>query len=289
MRDANKDVSPESGCLSIVATPIGNLEDISFRAVRTLKEATQILAEDTRRTRKLCTHFDIRTPLRAYHAHSAEKLDTLLCERMLEGARYALVSDAGMPLLSDPGGSLVAAAVDNGISVACIPGPSAVLMSLVLSGLSAHGFTFVGFLARSGARRKTELRAIKERMRPTVFFESPKRLASTLKELAEYVEAERNIAVCRELTKMHEEVLRGTIENVSGRLPDQVLGEISVVVDGASELPRVTSVSDLDDRIAALFHKALSLKEIVQTIALETGQSRRVVYQRAIALKKEHA
>lgn len=276
-----------SGQLFVVATPIGNLEDMSFRAVRTLKNVSQILAEDTRRTRKLCTHFDIRTPLRAYHAYSSKKTDTQLCESMCQGTTYALVTDAGMPLLSDPGGSLVHAAIDNGIHVECIPGPSAILNSLVLSGFREHRFSFFGFITRTGAKRRADMMYMRDSLHLTVFFESPKRLSDTLRELQNVVGPERRVAVCRELTKLHEEVIRGEISNVIQNLPENILGEISVVVDAApsGDLDKI-SVDVLDRQIRDQLLHNKSIKDVTSAIALDTGWSKRDIYQRAVSIKE---
>jgi 16S rRNA (cytidine1402-2'-O)-methyltransferase len=204
-----------AGLLSLVATPIGNLEDITLRALRTLREADAILAEDTRRTGVLTSHHGISTRLRSLHAHTGEgQLDAIAAE-LAAGARFALVSDAGTPVVSDPGHALVERAVALGVTVEGIPGPSAVTTAVAVSGLPCDHFRFVGFLPRSGSKRSSALESIIQDSGASVFFEAPQRVGKTLAELAALALPERRAAACRELTKLHEEVRRGTLTELA--------------------------------------------------------------------------
>src|SRR4051812_49144253 len=199
-----------AGTLYVVSTPIGNMGDFSFRAVEVLKEVALVLAEDTRHSRNLLARYEISTPLAAYHEHNEAKMSARLVQRLLGGDSLALVSDAGTPLLSDPGARLVRAATDAGIRVAPIPGASALLAALVASGLDVDRFTFFGFLTRSGTDRRTALDEITSTRHTVVLYEAPNRLAATLAELEQRGNGERPAAVAREMTKQFEEVRRGT-------------------------------------------------------------------------------
>ena len=223
------------GRLSIVATPIGNLEDITLRALRVLKECGRILAEDTRRTRVLCEHHGVATPLKSFHAHTTEERLHSLVDELREGAHLALVTDAGTPLVSDPGARLVAAAVAAGIDVEPIPGASAPLAALTASGLRVGRFRFVGFLPRSGRERREALARVVTDRDASVLFESPKRLPTTLRDLAALA-PERPAAVCRELTKLNEEVARDRLQGLAERFAAAARGEITVVIEGAPEV-----------------------------------------------------
>ena len=227
-----------TGKLSIVGTPIGNLEDISLRALRVLRECDLILAEDTRHTQKLLTHYEIKARLRSLHAHNEERAAEKIIEELLGGKHYALVSDAGMPLISDPGGALVPRLIEAGVELEAIPGPSAVTTALALSGLKSDGFRFVGFLPRSGSRRREALEEIRRDRLTSVFFESPHRALKTVEELGALLEPSRRLVVGRELTKRFEELIRGTAAEVSESLAGReggVRGEITILVEGADE------------------------------------------------------
>jgi 16S rRNA (cytidine1402-2'-O)-methyltransferase len=217
--------------LVVVPTPIGNLEDITLRALRTLREADLIACEDTRRTGRLLSHYDIESNLVAYHEHNEERLAPELAERA-RSEKVALVSDAGMPLVSDPGFRLVGACIKGSVEVEVLPGPSAPITALVASGLPADTVIFFGFLPRKG-RERTELlaRVVKEEA-TFVFFESPGRLAKTLGEIP----GEAPVVVCRELTKLHEEVFRGTAAEAAQRFSEGAKGEIVLVVRGGTEI-----------------------------------------------------
>jgi len=215
--------------LYVVATPIGNLEDISLRALRVLREVKLIAAEDTRKTRRLLNAHNIETPLTSYHEHSKRaKLDYLL--GYLEKEDLALVSEAGMPGLSDPGYDLIVAAIERGISVVSVPGPSAVITALVVSGLPTDQFVYVGFLPRRKGQRQRLLRSISDEARTIVAFEAPHRVREALTDIEEIL-GDRRVSVCRELTKVHEEVFRGRMSQAREHFAEP-RGEFSLVIEG---------------------------------------------------------
>ena len=218
--------------LILVPTPIGNLQDMTFRAVETLKEVNLILAEDTRTSGKLLKHFGIETPMKAYHMHNEHKLIEDLVQQLLSGTSMALISDAGTPGISDPGFLLVRACVEAGVSISCLPGANAVLPALVTSGLPSDKFIFEGFLPPKKGR-KTRLELLAEEERTIVFYESPYKINKTLKDLITYFEEDRKVCLCREISKMYEEQIRGTLKEVleisEGR---KLKGEMVLVVEG---------------------------------------------------------
>lgn len=222
------------GSLYIVSTPIGNLEDLTFRAVRILKEVTIIAAEDTRRTQKLCRHYGVETPLTSYHDFNKKEKTAILLKRLQEGATIALVSDAGTPLISDPGYYLVTRAIAEKIPIIPIPGPSAVLSALSASGLPTDTFLFHGFLPRKPGPKARLLKSLCDEPRTLIFFETPHRLRHTLKAIHETLGA-RRMVLARELTKMHEELIRGTVEEViEAAAVSSLRGEITLVIEGKS-------------------------------------------------------
>jgi 16S rRNA (cytidine1402-2'-O)-methyltransferase len=218
------------GRLSVLGTPIGNLEDITLRALRILREADGILAEDTRRTRVLCRHHGIDTPLSSFHAHSSPDKLKRVVDNLRGGAHLVLVTDAGTPGVSDPGVRLARAASDADIPVDAIPGPSALTAALSAAGIACDPFRFVGFLPRAGGKRRRAFESIATETGATVVFESPHRLHRTLEELASLLGDAREAAVCRELTKLHEEVVRGTLRELSDHFAAGTRGEITLVV-----------------------------------------------------------
>jgi 16S rRNA (cytidine1402-2'-O)-methyltransferase len=275
-----------SGCLFVVATPIGNLEDITLRALRVLREADAVLAEDTRHTRVLLTHHQIATRLVSLHAHTPPARIAALAQELAAGARYALVTDAGTPLVSDPGAELVRAAIAGGVAVTPIPGASAPVAALVASGLSAPSFEFVGFLARSGGKRREQIASIASRTGAVVLFEAPSRLAATLRDLAGAI-GERPVAVCRELTKLHEEIARGTAAELAARFEDGARGEITLVIgaiDGPHE-PAAIDEEALDRAIDAVLDDGASARDAADQLSASTSLPRREVYQRVLARK----
>ena len=272
--------------LYLVATPIGNLRDITVRALEALAAADLIACEDTRVTRKLLDRYGIATPLTPYHEHNASEARPKLIARLADGAAIALVSDAGTPLVSDPGYKLVREAQAAGASVTALPGASAVLAALTLSGLPTDQFLFEGFLpAKEGARRE-HINELKRIPATLIFFETGARIATTLADLAAEL-GPRQAAICRELTKLYEEVKRGDLGTLAreAATAEEPRGEIVIVVappDRQAEVP----AADLDALLRQALER-LSVKEAVAEIAAVTGESRRGVYQRALALAKE--
>jgi 16S rRNA (cytidine1402-2'-O)-methyltransferase len=280
------EAEPIAPGLHIVATPIGNLRDISFRALATLAAADGVLAEDTRTSKTLLAHYGITTPLYPYHEHNAEQMRPKILGKLREGGKLALISDAGTPLVSDPGYKLVADVVAEGLAVTGIPGPSAVLAALVLAGLPTDRFFFEGFLPPKAAARRgrlTELAAIPGTL---VFFESPRRLAEMLADAAAVLGA-RPAAVARELTKFYENVRRGPLAELAAHYEadEEARGEIVVIIGppGADELTPAGDV--IDERLRAAL-ASVSLKEAVAQVAAETGQPRRKIYARALELTR---
>ncbi len=226
------------GTLYIVSTPIGNMEDFTYRAHRLLKEVSVIAAEDTRHTQKLCAHYGIHTPLTSYHDFNKEEKTPVLLQRMLEGQSVALVSDAGTPLISDPGYYLVTRAIEKNIPIIPIPGPSAVLAALSISGLPTDAFRFEGFLPRKSAAKTRLLQELIDEPRTTILFETPHRIMNTLGLIHETL-GERRIALTRELTKTHEETLRGPAETIMQACQKKTWkGEITLVVEGKKKMKR---------------------------------------------------
>lgn len=276
-----------SGRLSVVATPIGCLEDITLRALRVLREADLILAEDTRHTRTLCAEHGIDTPMRSFHAHTNDdKVDIIVAE-LTKGAHYALVSDAGTPVVSDPGVYLVSRAAEAGVDVEAIPGPSAVLAALSVAGLPVRRFVFEGFLPRSGGDRARALDRVAQSDITVVLFESPHRVHATLDDLERRLGGERQIALCRELTKMYEQTIRGTVAEVRSELSDPARGEITVVVEGKSADGPVQDV-DLEGLVSEWKREGLSTKEMSRKLQRDLGWKRNAAYQAILdALKPE--
>jgi 16S rRNA (cytidine1402-2'-O)-methyltransferase len=279
-------MSTNPGTLYIVATPIGNLEDITLRALRILSEVDLIAAEDTRHTRKLLASHNIHTPLLSYHEHNARSQGPRLLRELGCGKSVALVTDAGTPTISDPGQDLVCKAVSENIQVVPIPGPSAVTTALAVAGFPVELFTFLGYPPnRPAARRRffTKYADVEETL---VIFESPRRLGACLKDMSK-IWGNRKVAVTRELTKIHEEVFRGSLEEALARWPGEARGEIPMVIAGAKR-----SKPHVDDSLVHQLRVCLgsddrSLKEISAEVALKRGVSKRLVYQEALKVKKE--
>jgi 16S rRNA (cytidine1402-2'-O)-methyltransferase len=274
------------GRLVVCATPIGNLGDASPRLAEALASADLIACEDTRQTGKLLAHLGVRARLVSYHeANEAERAGRL-ADEIAGGARVALVSDAGMPAVSDPGHDLIGACLERGLEVEVVPGPSAVLAALVVSGLPTDRFSFEGFLPRKHAARDRALAALAGERRTMVFFEGPHRVLATLEAMAAAFGAERRCAVARELTKLHEQVLRGTLAEVRGRLAEQgQRGEFTLVVAGAPEPPE-PAATDAVAEVARLVDSGASTRDAVATVAGATGQSRRALYQAVLEARE---
>jgi 16S rRNA (cytidine1402-2'-O)-methyltransferase len=272
--------------LHIVATPIGNLGDITLRALQALAGADLIACEDTRVTRKLLDRYAITTPLTPYHEHNAAQARPVLLRRLAEGASIALVSDAGTPLISDPGYKLVRAAAEAGHAVTSLPGASAVLTALAVAGLPTDQFLFAGFLPPKQAARRTRIAELARIPATLVVFETGPRLAAALADLAAGLGPLREAAICRELTKLHEEVLRGDLKTLAETCAgDPPRGEIVIVIAPPTE-PQRASTGETETLLRQALGR-VSLKDAVGEVADATGLPRREVYQRALALAKE--
>ncbi|HEY7896971.1 MAG TPA: 16S rRNA (cytidine(1402)-2'-O)-methyltransferase, partial [Gemmatimonadaceae bacterium] len=263
----------------VVATPIGNLGDVTVRAIETLKSVSVVVAEDTRHSRTLLTHLGITTPMTAYHEHNEARESPRLVRRMLGGESIALISDAGTPLLSDPGARLVAAALEADVRVIPIPGASALLSALVASGISADQFTFLGFLPRKGGERETMLRTIARSPFTVVLYESPQRVSATLADLIEAGCGDRAMAIARELTKRFEEVRRGTVASLRDGTIEGLRGEIVLVIAGAVE--RAPSEAEARDIVSRMRSEGSSSRDIIERLTAELGVPRNVAYKLA--------
>lgn len=270
------------GALYLVATPIGNLEDITLRALRVLKEADIVACEDTRRTQRLLQHYGIRKPLVSYHEHNELTRAAELVIEMEQGARVALVSDAGMPVISDPGHRLVALCLRHNLPVVPVPGPSAFVAALAASGLAADAFLFTGFLPSKGGERRRALARLASERHTLVFYEAPHRLLETLAD-AHDVLGNRPAAVARELTKLHEEILRGSLSELHARLRAKPpRGEITLLIGPASETsPQVAaSAASVGERLAEIRRETgVDEKAALKQVARERGITKRAAYQ----------
>jgi 16S rRNA (cytidine1402-2'-O)-methyltransferase len=272
--------------LHIVATPIGNLRDITLRALEALAGADLIACEDTRVTRKLLDRYGIATPLTPYHEHNAAKARPLLLRRLADGGAIALVSDAGTPLISDPGFKLVRAATQAGRPVTALPGASALLAGLTVAGLPTDQFFFAGFLPPKEVARRARIAELGRIPATLIVFETGPRVAAALAELAAGLGQNREAALCRELTKLHEEVLRGDLETLAQNCAQsEPRGEIVLVIAPPPE-PAAASVAETETLLRAALLR-VSLKDAVGEVAEATGLPRREIYQRALAIAKE--
>ncbi len=276
------------GVLYVVAMPIGNPGDITIRALEVLREVDLVACEDTRRTGVMLAAHQISKPLISHFEHNEERRVPELIERMLAGERIALVTDAGTPAISDPGYRLVRAAHEAGIAVRAVPGPSAAIAALSISGIATNRFSFEGFLpARDSARRKA-LEALRTESRTMIFYEAARRLGNTLAEMAEVFGADRGAAVVREITKTYEETIRGSVAQLAERFGrEQPLGEIVVIVEGAPEKDAGSSAAAGALTVDDLIEAGLSLKQASALISKLTGASRRDVYQEALKHRRE--
>jgi 16S rRNA (cytidine1402-2'-O)-methyltransferase len=269
------------GRLFVVATPIGNLADITLRAVRVLGDVDVIAAEDTRTTRKLLSHHGIRTPLVSYHEHNESVRTAELLARIEAGSSVALVSEAGTPSISDPGYRLVEACIGAGVAVEPVPGPSALLAAVVVSGLPSDAFVFEGFLPRRASERRKRLAGLATDRRTLVLFEAPHRLDATLTDMVELLGGDRRAALCRELTKLHEEVRRESLSELAASVrTTPVKGELVLVIEGA-----VDAEPDLDaavDEALVRLGAGESVREATRAVAQERGVPRRALYDRVL-------
>lgn len=267
------------GTLYVVSTPIGNLEDISLRGLRTLKEVRLIAAEDTRVTRKLLSRYDIHTRLVPYHEHN-KGYQTATVLRALDDGDVALVSDAGTPVLSDPGEDLIRTAIGLGIEVVAVPGPSAITHALAVSGLEAEPFLFAGFLPSNRKDRVARLAALAPVQATLVLFEAPHRVRATLAELEDAL-GDRRVAICRELTKLHEQVIRTRLHQAGEDVPER--GEFTLVIEGAPP-PPPPEMASAEGLLRALLAEGLSRKDAARQVAAELGLPHRQVYKLSLEL-----
>ncbi|MEW5707228.1 MAG: 16S rRNA (cytidine(1402)-2'-O)-methyltransferase [Actinomycetota bacterium] len=278
----------QTGKLYICATPIGNLEDITLRVLRILREVDIIAAEDTRVTKKLLLHYDISTPMVSYHEHNEITRGRELIKAMQEGKSIALVSDAGMPGISDPGHRLIKACIAERIQVIPLPGPSSLITALVVSGLPTDSFIFQGFLPRKKGDRISILTELLGMGRTVVLFESPRRLKSTLKEISE-IDKERDIVIARELTKKFEEIIRGTVSEIIDRLKEaEVKGEIVLLLGPGKKRPREFTEIELRDAVIELINRGIPKKQAISDVAKQYSISKRSIYEAVIKLREEN-
>lgn len=286
MKSQKSSQHEQGSCLYLVATPIGNLEDMTVRALRILKEVDVIAAEDTRNTKKLCNYFEIQTPLVSYHEHNIEAGGEKLLSYLRNGKSVALVSDAGLPCISDPGADIVVKAIEEDFAVVPIPGANAALTALIASGLVPQPFYFFGFLNRNKKERRAQLEKLERREETMVFYEAPHRLKETLKDL-ELVLGDRNITLARELTKKFEEFLRGTIsEAITWATESEIRGEFCIVLEGNTsgeveeEEDMYWTDMTLEEHVTYLIEEnAKSSKDAIKEVATLRGLPKRDVYQ----------
>lgn len=276
-----------AGTLYLVPTPIGNLGDISPRMAQTLEQADFIAAEDTRVTLKLLNHLGLKKPMVSYHRHSGESGQQAVLERILAGESCALVTDAGTPAISDPGEELVARCAQEGVTVTAIPGPCALVTALAVSGQPTGRFTFEGFLAMNKKNRRAHLESLRGEERTMIFYEAPHKLAATLADLAEVFGPDRPVSLCRELSKLHEEIVRTTLGEAARQYAGGgARGEFVLVVRGAP--PRQEAEATLEDGLALVRRlreeEGLSLRDGVKRAARELGLSRNQLYDLAVEL-----
>lgn len=268
------------GTLYIVSTPIGNLEDITLRALRVLKEVDIIAAEDTRHSSKLLNHYGISKPLVSYWGEKEKVKSEEVLSRLHAGQSVALISDAGTPGISDPGGILVGKAVEDGITVISIPGPSALIASVSISGLPIKEFTFIGFLPPKRTHRQKMLKELRMEKRTLVFYEAPHRILETLEDMSE-IFGERKAALVKEITKIHEEALRGSLSDIINMLHNTTIaGEYVIIVEGKKR--EDVSFDDAVDELRALMKKGKGRKDAVKMISEQYGLSKKELYDRSL-------
>ncbi len=270
------------GKLYLVATPIGNLEDITLRALRILKEVDLIAAEDTRHTLGLLNHFEISKPLISYYKQNEKSKSEILIKKLLEGKNIAIVSDAGTPGISDPGEEIVKVAIENGIEIIPIPGACAFVNALIASGLSSKEFAFIGFLSSIKKEKKEKLEEIKYETRTLILYEAPHKLKATLEAIYEIL-GDRKIVLARELTKIHEEFIRDNVSNILERI-EEIKGEFVILIEGNSESKRDLELSDLtnktlEEHYEFYLNQGFDKKEIIKKIAKDRNTNKNEIYQ----------
>jgi 16S rRNA (cytidine1402-2'-O)-methyltransferase len=282
----SESINDGEGILYIVATPIGNLEDITFRAIRMLKEVNLVAAEDTRRTRKLLNAYEIPTPLISLHEHNEKEKSLLIIARIKSGMNVAYVTDAGTPCISDPGHHLVKMAQTENIRVIPIPGSSAVTASLSVSGFSADNFVFYGFLPAKGNKRRQFLEEVKNEEKTIVVYESPVRYLTALQDMYDVL-GDREIVIARELTKIFEEIKYGKISKfLNSNAQGKTKGEFTIILKGKEKEPIAVTVEETEKKLLQLWkNKKVSLRDAVAEVVQQTGLSRKKVYDLAIKLR----
>jgi 16S rRNA (cytidine1402-2'-O)-methyltransferase len=283
-------VQPRKGMLYVVSTPIGNLEDITYRAVRLLREVELIACEDTRHTRKLLDHYRIETKLVSYHEHNEADRAQELVQKLLDGVSVAQVSDAGMPGISDPGYRLIKLAIEHSIPVVPVPGPSALVAALAASGLPTDAFEFRGFLPAKSGQRKTVLESVRNAEHTLIFYEAPHRIREALEDIVAVLGPERPMVIARELTKMHEEFLRGTAGALAEQLRDrEVKGEITILIGKAAAGEQAAGAIDLHARLREIMRQQnVNEKAALKLLAKERGVSKSEVYREVQRALKAH-
>lgn len=282
---SQKSAEADVAKLFLVGTPIGNLEDMTYRAIRILQEADMIAAEDTRNSIRLCNHFEIKTPLMSYHEHNLEKGGEKILSLLAEGKTVALVSDAGMPCISDPGNDIAMKAIEEGFDVIPVPGANAAISALVASGLQTQPFSFFGFLSRQKKERTEQLQKLRLKEETLLLYEAPHRLKDTLKALNESFGGSRQVVLARELTKRYEEFLRGTLEEaVSWAESNEIRGEFCIVIAGNDDIEEAvenwwTDISIQTHVDMVMEKEGVSSKEAIKWVASERGVPKRDVYQ----------
>jgi 16S rRNA (cytidine1402-2'-O)-methyltransferase len=278
-----------TGTLYIVATPIGNLGDITERAVRVLGEVAIIAAEDTRRARALLSHFGIDTPLTSFHEHNEKQMVPRLLQRLKGGEDIAVVSDAGTPLISDPGFSLVRESRAAGVRVLAVPGCCAITAALSIAGLPTDRFVFEGFLPSKGGERRRKLEMLREEPRTLVFYESPHRILDSVQDIIDVLGEKRSVTLARELTKVHETVLSGSAAEIAARMrddPNQQRGEFVMMIEGAPARPASHQVTVAVEHVLAVLVEQLPVKQAAELAAAITGEKKNRLYRRALAMKE---
>ena len=273
----------EIGSLYIVATPIGNLEDITLRALRILKEVDLIAAEDTRHTLKLLNHLEISKPLISYHRHNEDVKSDLLIEKLQDGKNIALVSDAGTPGICDPGEEIIKKCIELNINIVPIPGACAMINSLICSGIDTKEFSFLGFLPLNKKLRKKKLEEIEKSNKTMIIYEAPHKIETTLKDLKQVLNNERKITLAREITKIHEEFIRGNIDDLIQKA-EEIKGEIVLIIEGNKEIHEENELNQLtlEEHYAFYEKQGFSKKEIIKKIAKDRNIKKNEVYQKFI-------
>lgn len=280
MNNTSHQEKNKKGTLYLVATPIGNLEDITLRALRTLKEVDLILAEDTRHARKLLTHYEIHKPCQSYNEHNKEKQEAKIMQKLLTGTNIALISDAGLPVIADPGSKLIESAIKNQIPYTVLPGANAALTALILSGMLEKHFTFLGFLPKKQKNKDALLEEIKNRQDTLIIYEAPHHLLETLKYLQEKLDTKRQIALVKEISKYHEKVERGTITKIIEKYQQEAIkGEYVIIIEGKKAEEKTFTKKEILTTIKEKIKQGKDKKTAIKETALFFKRKKRDIYQ----------